>query len=76
MPLVAITGDDMGSSPYPGDKMCKHAVEISRVPAIEKDEGCNVCWESDGQLYFGTIMEYCWQTSCIRVKQSLQTHTV
>jgi hypothetical protein len=36
MPSVAITADDMGSSPYPAHKMCKHGVEISWVPAIVK----------------------------------------
>jgi len=71
MPLVAVTGDDMGSSPYPGDKMCKHGVEKSWVSAVEKVQGRDVHWESDGQPHFGTIMVYYWQTSCSRVQQSV-----
>jgi len=71
MPLVAVTGNDMGSSPYSGDKMFKHGVEISWVPAIEKVQGCDVCWESDGQPHSGTIMVYYWQTSCCMVQQTV-----
>jgi hypothetical protein len=70
MPLVAVTGDDMGSSPNPRDKMCRQGVEISWVPATEKFQGCDVSWESKGQSHFGNIMAYYWQTPCSRVQQS------
>jgi hypothetical protein len=32
----------------PGDKTCKHGVKTSRVPAIEKIQGGQICWQSNG----------------------------
>jgi D-aminopeptidase len=43
----------------------------SWVPAIEKVQGCDVRWESDGQPHFGTIMVYYGQTSWSMVQQSV-----